>query len=57
MDRDDTQTPDEGTFDETSLEVLNDYTPEELLEFAKAQALETHKANLLNKELRRNSEK
>lgn len=56
-DRDDTQTPDEGTFDETSLEVLNDYTPEELLEFAKAQALETFKANQALKEQRSNSEK
>lgn len=57
MDRDETQTPDEGTFDETSLEVLNDYSQEELLEFAKQQAMETHKANLALKTQRSNSEK
>lgn len=57
MDRDDTQTPDTGTFDELDLSVLDDYSPEELREFAKAQAIETHKANQALKEQRSNAEK
>lgn len=57
MDRDETQTPETGTFDETTLDVLDGYSQEELLEFAKAQALETHKANQALTEQRKNSEK
>ena len=57
MDRDDDQTPDEGTFDESSLDVLDTRTPEEVKAFAKEQALETHKANVALKAQRSNSEK
>lgn len=58
MDRDEiSQAPDQGTQDELDLDVLNDYSQEELLEFAKAQALETYKANQALKEQRSNSEK
>ena len=58
MDRDPNDfAPEEGTQEQLDLDVLDWYSQEELLEFAKAQALETHKANLALKEQRSNSEK